>query len=76
MESLKSFDKVDGKWSLIYESYDSAYIHQSLEDGLLCKYLLGYNDVKRITQEKRHDGFRTITMYLSNGVKCVYTIKA
>lgn len=76
MESLKSFDKIDGKWSVIYESYDSAYIHQSLEDGLLGKYLLGYKDVKRITQERRYDGFRTITMYLSNGVKLVYTIKA
>ena len=73
-ESLKSYDLNNG--SLIFESYDSAYIHQSLEDGLLSKYVLGYKDVTRVCNKRHSDGTRTITMYLSNRVKLVYTIKA
>ena len=74
MESLKSYDLDNGR--LIHESYDSAYIHQSLEDGLIGKYLLGYKDVKSITQINNYNGTRTIIMFLSNRVKNVYTIKA
>lgn len=81
MESLKIYvqeSKTSAKWILTTEFTDehSAYIHKSLEDTILGKYLLGYRDVKSIRQKNNHDGTRTIIAYTNNDVKLVYTIKA
>ena len=62
-------------WVLDFEVENDAYIHTTLEEHLIWKFLAGSKEYKRFTSKLNPEGTRTITIISNNGVKVVYTIK-
>lgn len=62
-------------WVLDHELVNNEYIHKSLEEHLVWKFLAGSKEYKRFTSKLNPEGTRTITIVMTNGVKIVYTIK-
>ena len=76
MPDLKIYTKKGNTYILdSYQTSEALEIYKRLTDSLIAKKINNCKWIRSIKRENLYNGYQKITIYQTNGIKEIYTIK-